>query len=73
MRISHIANHCTLTTAHHLVPSMDTMYKLLRDGLLSMRGGLTIAAQNASNAENWAREFSTKLVRPPYHTHVIVS
>ena len=34
---------------------------------------LTMAAQNANDAEKWARDFSERLVRLLYHTHHILA
>ena len=60
----------SLISAHHL---STTMYDLARDGLMAMRDTLTTAAQNANDAEKWARDFSERLVRLLYHTHHILA
>ena len=49
------------------------MYDLARDGLMAMRDTLTTAAQNANDAEKWARDFSERLVHLLYHTHHILA
>lgn len=46
--------------------SLNWMYNLGRENLLSMRDTLKDATDSALDAEKWAREFSRKLVRPVY-------